>query len=235
MVIYIENEKKVTELVEFYRECIEIRCGKKPPYPESDDINILRWLVNEYPKDRECKGIIAQYLGLPDEWLKNQGFPLRLIKKHINAAIMNVDGVDKSNKQIYALNYSTDGKPICSYEKKKIGKFNPVLWDEWLKGSIADKLQLPKESWEAAGNNVDEWLKMWKEEGFLGSNITHNPTGKIPNKVKNSIKKQKDYKPNLELARLCTQIISDCASGRMTKEQHIDAMKLVDVIVERKV
>lgn len=182
--IYMEIEKKADELEKFYKKAFKDLFASEPPNLESEDVNTLRWLVNQYPDVKQCEMFLFQYLRLDDDWVRGQGHPLRLLKRSLQAIIVSNAPIEtKSEKVFWVVMLSETGRPVCSQNQYAMGrgyKFKPVLFDDWVKRSIPEKLQLPREKWEAVGNDVAEWIKNWQEWDFLhgdNPNITHRPMG----------------------------------------------------------
>jgi hypothetical protein len=170
MMIQFEIEKKAEELVTFYKDLIERRSGKKPPTPEYEDMTTLRWLAQEYPNGQDAREIITQYLTIDDEWLKKQGYPLRLLKKYITAAILNTESQSQLPKQVWVVAISQSGRPVTSHNQHAMKghfKYTPMLWDDWVKADILGKLQKPVEKWQLAGNDVNQWIINWKHWDLL--------------------------------------------------------------------
>lgn len=234
---YIEIEKIADKLEAFYINQFTKVFGEKPVQLETEDRNTLRWLVNQYKEEKKCIGFIQCYLSHDDEWVKSHGYPIRLLKRTLQALIVKNSSREQDDLPVYVLNYTESGKPVCHTALKQIGNFKPVLWEEWINQSIEEKLQYTKEAWEIVGNDIDSWVELWKKEGWLiNNNITHNPMGKIPKIVKDRIKENKtkeDYAPNPDLSAFCIKIIQGCVDGTINKEQHEEAMSVIDKMVNR--
>lgn len=131
---------------------------------EEDDRVVASWLYQKYGLEK-AKEFISRYLEWENDWVSEQGYPLRLLRKNINAVISNT-GSKTVNKEVYVCGYTVSGRPVCSNKPEKIMDFTPVLWDEWVRSDITTKLQHPKKNWEASGSYVDSWIELWKEEGW---------------------------------------------------------------------
>lgn len=182
--IWQEVDKKASVLEAFYKKKFEEVFGMKPPNCEQEDINTLRWLLSQYPDLKTCERLLSSYLRLEDDWIRGQGFPIKFLKKFVQAAIVSQADISKEKKELWVLTFTESGRPIVDLNPARLKehtRYKPVLFEEWKKMNIEDKLQFSKEVWVKKGNFVDEWITNWVEWGFLppGSNIKHNPMGHL--------------------------------------------------------
>lgn len=182
--IWKEVEHKVVLLELFYKKKFEETFNMKPPQLVAEDMEVFRWLVMQYPEQKTCERLIASYLRLDDDWIRGQGYPVKLLKKSVQAVIVNNAEVSKEKKELYILTFDETGHPMVDPNPNKLKDhtdFKPILFEEWKKMGIEDKLQYSKAVWVKEGNFVDEWVANWVEWGFLppGRNIKHNPMGHL--------------------------------------------------------
>lgn len=160
------------ELIGHYIERFRLLFGDTPVL-EDEDVHIAGWLVRQYPLPK-AKAFVDLYLTLDNEWLKLQGRPLRLLRRQINAIIVNNQPGHKETPR-FVVGFSEDGHPILTTDrdwlKGEKGFYKPVLWEEWLKLPIRKKLNWPG-VWRVGEapigyGRIEEWLALWKERGWL--------------------------------------------------------------------
>lgn len=114
-------------LVEFYKQKFK-ELFTHTPGEDDKDLETMRWLVQLHDDLEQCKGFIEAYLHLENDYARENGYPLFLLKKVFNAVIIQVPKIHKSQsgKNRKA---SLQIHQICETCKKPYFLFVPVTWN----------------------------------------------------------------------------------------------------------
>lgn len=163
----VEINRKTNEILDHYQAEFLKLFGQKPAPFDDDDLVPIRWAVQHFTSG-DLKPLISKYLTLENDFLLEQGYPLRYFRRHINGVIV-ASGLRLKFQPQYVVALSETGRPSCSTDPNYMGKtyyYKPLLMDDWLKQSTDERLQFSKEQWQKVGMNVEEWIENWKEWGF---------------------------------------------------------------------
>lgn len=82
----VQLSRHTEELLAYYRELFAKLFGSEP-FIEEDDRTVAAWMCQAMDQ-KKAKMLLSLYLVMDNQWLRDQGYPLRLLKKNINAIIV---------------------------------------------------------------------------------------------------------------------------------------------------
>jgi hypothetical protein len=137
-VAQVEITRNTNLLLDHYVSRFTELFGEKPKAFDEEDQSTAAWAVQHYSMTK-AKSLLDLYLVFKNDWIKEQGYPLRLFKKNINAIIVGNAHVTKSFKPVWVVGYCADGTPVCNNDPGSLKEtgFKPILWEEWVKLDVA--------------------------------------------------------------------------------------------------
>lgn len=173
MIASAMDHVKAGKLLELYKRSFEEKFGQSPMINVGEAMEILKWLVSNFTYER-TESLIPSYFRIEDDWIKGQGYSLEYFRNNINKVIALSGNKNSSEKQVYVVFYTESGYPVTSHNPNQYAEqtpFKPMLWDDWVKASVVDKLQFPQKAWEATGNDIFMWIQNWFNQGWLEKEV----------------------------------------------------------------
>lgn len=161
----VEIAKNSEALLEHYRSRF-LSMYKEKPVIEEEDRAVAAWLVQNHQLSK-CKSLVDLYLTHDDDWIRKQGYALRLLRKNFNALFTKNQ---QAEGPLYVVAFSWGGYPVVGRDPNWLDKkvFNAIPWETWVKQSMEEKYQVPLSKWIELGNpQAIEWPEIWKKEGWI--------------------------------------------------------------------
>ena len=118
-------------LTEIYKKAFKERFGQDPVIDTATDYPIFEWAINTLTFPR-AKELLAAYLGIEDDWIEEQGFPLGIFKKQINRVIVAIGNTGQIPKEWFLVGHSESGVPVVSKNRNILLEtgFKPIPWEK---------------------------------------------------------------------------------------------------------
>lgn len=164
-VFEVELFRRVQDSVDAYKKAFKELFQAEPDVTDEDKSAMRRLLQRHKFKSSDLKLLIAAYLALEDDWLRKQGFPLRLMEKNFNSIAVSL-GSQAAPKKHYVVAISESGKPCVDINPGTMGRtywYKAVLWDDWIEQGFDERLQISRYEHEDINNDWKSWFKLWEE------------------------------------------------------------------------
>lgn len=123
----VSIEKKTHTLLDHYERSFREKFGENPSVEEDDRI-VARWLVQQYDMEK-ARDFTDRYLTFPNQWIAEQGYPLRLMRKNINAIIVSMPKKKLASQHHKIQSYVYCDVSGCSNRFERVVEMNHN-WDE---------------------------------------------------------------------------------------------------------
>jgi len=112
--IWKELQQKAEELGRVYVNEFTRKFNSTPPFPENEEMDVLKWVVSKFGVERGVKIIVA-YFRVQDEWVMSKGYSLRTLKTNIEIVLIEEGktGARHSKQLCMLVACQTCGKPNC--------------------------------------------------------------------------------------------------------------------------
>lgn len=125
----VELQQKVDYFLKVYSQIFKQIFNAEPDITDIDR-STTRQLLNRIKITKpEIKPLIEGYLALEDEWVKGQGFPLRLIERQYNAIITRAGRQGRAPKENWIVGITESGILIEANDPNIMGPnypFKPI-------------------------------------------------------------------------------------------------------------
>lgn len=133
---------------------------------EDRDLTILRWLVEKHPEESEQDLIVEIYLKLPNNYLKENGHPVWMMKNFYNAIAAEIKN-KREKKRFFTGTNRTMEKLACDscWKSIKVIYERDVDWTKtWIRCSDCLLANTPfkyptveefRKNWETLGKEMD--------------------------------------------------------------------------------
>lgn len=106
-------------LLQLYTSLFKDRFGADPILDVNECMEVLRWLIQKVGAEK-AEQLLTVFFSLNDEWVINRAFPLQWLQKNINQVIAASVTVDKANRPLYVVGYTTSGVEVLSTNIKAL-------------------------------------------------------------------------------------------------------------------
>lgn len=129
----VTNVRNQNELLDIYCRAFKARFGIEPILDLQSANQIAGWLIQSVGMAK-ARLVMDAYLKLDDDWIKEQGFPLEVLKKQINKVIVSMSQ-DRNSTELHVVAITQSGEPVLSTDPnalKEMG-FKSIPWEKYKK------------------------------------------------------------------------------------------------------